>query len=46
MVNRERKRRERQRRYNQLNAEFQRITRVDKNTFLSEECKEIEERIE
>ena len=29
-------------RYNQLNAEFQRIARRDKKTFLSEQCKEIE----
>ena len=26
-----------------LNAEFQRIGRTDKNAFLSEQCKEIEE---
>ena len=30
-------------RYIHLNAEFQRITRRDKNAFLSEQCKEIEE---
>ena len=30
-------------RYIQLNAELQRIERRDKNTFLSEQCKEIEE---
>ena len=30
-------------RYNHLNAEFQRITKIDKKAFLSEECKEIEE---
>ena len=30
-------------RYTQLNAEFQRIARRDKKTFVSEECKEIEE---
>ena len=29
-------------RYNRLNAEFQRIARRDKKTFLSEQCKEIE----
>ena len=29
-------------RYNQLNAEFQRIARRDKETFLSEQCTEIE----
>ena len=30
-------------RYTHLNAEFQKIARKDKNTFLSEQCKEIEE---
>ena len=30
-------------RYTQLNAEFQRIARRDKKTFLSDQCKEIEE---
>ena len=30
-------------RYKHLNAEFQRIARRDKNTFLSDQCKEIEE---
>ena len=30
-------------RYTQLNAEFQRIARIDKKAFLSEQCKEIEE---
>ena len=30
-------------RYTQLNAEFQRIARRDKKTFLSEPCNEIEE---
>ena len=29
--------------YTHLNAEFQRIARRDKNTFLSDQCKEIEE---
>ena len=29
-------------RYAHLNAEFQRIARRDKNTFLSDQCKEIE----
>ena len=33
-------------RYTYLNAEFQRITRRDKKTFLSDQCKEIEETIE
>ena len=28
--------------YNHLNAEFQRIARRDKKTFLSDQCKEIE----
>ena len=37
------KRSERQR-YTQLNAEFQKIARRDKKTFLSELCKEIEEK--
>ena len=30
-------------RYTQLNADFQRTARRDKNTFFSEQCKEIEE---
>ena len=30
-------------RYTHLNAEFQRIARRDKKTFLSDQCKEIEE---
>ena len=30
-------------RYKHLNAEFQRIARKDKKTFLSDQCKEIEE---
>ena len=30
-------------RYKHLNAEFQRIARIDKKTFLSDKCKEIEE---
>ena len=30
-------------RYKPLNAEFQRIARKDKNAFLSDQCKEIEE---
>ena len=33
-------------RYTHLNAEFQRIAKRDKKAFLSDECKEIEERIE
>ena len=32
-----------QERYKHLNAEFQRIARRDKKTFLSDQCKEIEE---
>ena len=32
-----------QKRYTHLNAEFQRIARRDKKSFLSEQCKEIEE---
>ena len=30
-------------RYTHLNAEFQRIAKIDKKAFLSEQCKEIEE---
>ena len=30
-------------RYTHLNAEFQRIERRDKNAFISDQCKEIEE---
>jgi len=30
-------------RYTHLNADFQRIARRDKNAFLSDQCKEIEE---
>ena len=33
-------------RYTHLNAEFQRIARRDKEAFLSDQCKEIEEKIE
>ena len=33
-------------RYTHMNAEFQRIARRDKKVFLSEQCKEIEEKIE
>ena len=32
--------------YKHLNAEFQRIARRDKKAFVSEQCKEIEEKIE
>ena len=31
-------------RYTHLNAEFQRIARIDKKAFLSDQCKEIEEK--
>ena len=33
-------------RYKHLNAEFQRIARKDKKTFLCDQCKEIEETTE
>ena len=33
-------------RYTHLNAEFQRIPRRNKKAFLSDQCKEIEEKIE
>ena len=33
-------------RYTHLNAEFQRIARRDKKAFLTDQCKEIEEKIE
>ena len=33
-------------RYTHLNAEFQRIARRDKKDFCSDQCKEIEEKIE
>ena len=33
-------------RYKHLNAEFQRIARRDKRAFLSDQCKETEERLE
>ena len=39
---REVKRKEERERYTQLNVEFQRIARRDKNAFLFEQCKEIE----
>ena len=32
--------------YKHLNAEFQRIARRDKRAFLSDQCKETEERVE
>ena len=40
---REAKSRGEKKRYNHLNAEFQRIVRRDKNAFLSDQCKETEE---
>ena len=43
MKRREAKSKEEKERYTHLNAEFQRIARKDKKTFLSEQCKEIEE---
>ena len=33
-------------RYKHLNAEFQRIVRRDKKAFLSDQCKQIEEKLE
>ena len=36
-------RKEEKERYKHLNAEFQRIARREKKTFLSDQCKEIEE---
>ena len=40
---REAKSKEEKERYKHLNAEFQRIARRDKEAFLSDQCKEIEE---
>ena len=40
---REAKSKGKRKRYTQLNAEFQRITRRDKKSFLNEQCTEIEE---
>ena len=37
------KKRSEKQRYTHLNAQFQRIARRDKKTFLSDQCKEIEE---
>ena len=39
----EAKGKEEKERYTHLNAEFQRLARRDKKTFLSDQCKEIEE---
>ena len=41
---RESKGKEEKERYTHLNAEFQRIARRDKEAFLSDQCKEIEEK--
>ena len=43
MKSREGKNKGEKERYNHLNAEFQRIARRDKKTFLRDQCKEIEE---
>ena len=43
MKRRKGKRKGEKERYIHLNAEFQSIARRDKNTFLSDQCKEIEE---
>ena len=43
MKRREVKSKGKKERYSHLNAEFQRIARKDENTFLSDQCKEIEE---
>ena len=44
MERREAKRKGEKERYKHLNAEFQRIARRDKKAFLSDQCKEIEEK--
>ena len=43
MKQREAKSKGEKERYSHLNAEFQRIARIDKKAFLSDQCKEIEE---
>ena len=43
---REAKSKKEKERYTHLNAEFQRIARGDKKAFLSDQCKEIEEKTE
>ena len=43
MKRREAKSKGEKERYTHLNAEFQRITRRDKEAYLSDQCKEIEE---
>ena len=45
MKRREAKSKGEKERYKHLNAEFQRIAKRDKKTFLSDQCKEIEENI-
>jgi len=44
MKRRETKSKGEKERYTHLNAEFQRIARRDKKAFLSDQCKEIEEK--
>ena len=44
MKRREAKSKGEKERYKHLNAEFQRIARIDKKAFLSNQCKEIEEK--
>ena len=44
MKRREVKGKEEKERYTHLNAEFQRIPRIDKKAFLSDQCKEIGEK--
>ena len=46
MKRREVKSKEEKERYTHLNVEFQRIARRDKKAFLSDQCKEIEEKTE
>ena len=46
MKRREAKSKGEKERYKHLNAEFQRTARRDKNAFFSDQCKEIEEKIE
>ena len=43
MKRREAKGKREKERYTHLNAEFQKIARIDKKAFLSDQCKEIEE---
>ena len=44
MKRREEKSKGEKERYKHLNAEFQRIARKDKKAFVSDQCKEIEEK--